>query len=81
MAAQISNADIFGRSSLQHYLAYVTCYALLLGRLKLMCLRNLSRRGVLRFVISGLDFQVCSRSSLFLRSLTISQARASNLLW
>jgi hypothetical protein len=81
MVAQISNADIFGRSSLQHYLAYITRYALLLSRLKLMCLCSLFRRGVLRFVVSGLDLQVCSRSSLFLRSFTISQARASNLLW
>jgi hypothetical protein len=81
MAAQISNADIFERSSLQHYLAYVTRYALLLRRLKLMCLCSLFRRGVLRFVVSGLEFQVCSRSSLFLRSFTISRARASHLLW
>jgi len=81
MAAQTSNAEIFGRSSLQHYLAYVTRYTLLLRRLKLMCLRNLSRRGVPRFVVLDLEFQVCSRSSLFLRSFTISQARASKLLW
>ena len=81
MAAQTSNADIFGRSSLQHYLVYVTRYALLLSRLKLMCLRSLFRRGVLTFVVLDLEFQVCSRSSLFLRSFTISQARASKLLW
>jgi hypothetical protein len=81
MAAQISDADIFGRSSLQHYLTYVTRYALLVSRLKLMCFCSLFRRGILRFVVSGLEFQVCSRSSLFLRSFTISQARASNLLW
>ena len=55
MVAQISDADIFGRSSLQHYLVYVTRYALLLSRLKLMCLRSLFRRGVLAFVVSGLQ--------------------------
>jgi hypothetical protein len=81
MAAQTLNADIFDRSSLQHYLAYVTRYTLLLRRLKLMCLRNLSRRGVRRFVVLGLEFQVCSRSSLFLRSSTISRLRACILVW
>jgi hypothetical protein len=55
MAAQTSNADIFDRSSLQHYLAYVTRYTLLLRRLKLMCLCSLFRRGVLKFVVSGLQ--------------------------
>jgi hypothetical protein len=81
MVAQISNADIFGRSSLQHYIVYVTRYALLLSHRKLMCLCSLFRRGVLTFVVSGLHFQVCSRSSLFLRPFTISQAHASGLLW
>ena len=81
MAAQILNAEIFGHLSLQSYLAYVTRYALLLSRLKLMCLYSLFKRGILGSVVSDLDPQVCSRSSLFLRSSTISQARASNLLW